>query len=104
MIDESTQQIGGWIGAIGVALFTMQKIWRAARREQVETHRDTAEINMMALLREQAAVANERADRAFAERNNAMEELGRLRGEVATLRAMCLRMESEIDELRRRGR
>ena len=61
------------------------KAWRNHKRNTVENAMDSAEIGMLDRYRAERDQALERADRAYAERNTAIEEMYQLRERVRNL-------------------
>lgn len=94
--------LGGWMGWIAAAAVSgvmfFRRIWHVdlvsgansrAAVDAIQRLYDLldAERRDKALLQAQLADANVRADRAYAERNEAIRELGEIKAELAALRA-----------------
>lgn len=90
-------------GLTGVAVFGVY-VWRAfARRfsrDGVETAKDRAEVDIIAVLREQALADRVRAEKAETQRNDAIVEVGKLQGQVAILSARLEDISKELHETR----
>jgi hypothetical protein len=82
--DPST--IGGILGVVlANALIALIGIRKALNSVAIDTAHVSAEVNLLAVLQEQAAVATGRAEKAEKERNDALVEVGKLQGQIAAL-------------------
>lgn len=97
MIDDETtkQVVGGTAGTLFLA-WVVRGFIRIVSRDRVEGHKDRAEIDFITTLREENRIMRERVDMAFKERNAAMEETAKLRGEVALLRRDLEQLEAQL--------
>lgn len=97
---ESGKTVGGIItaiaAAIGVGFRYRGWILRKSSGDGIVIATNAAEGTILQRALDQAERERKRADEAFAERNKAVEELGRLRGEVEYLRAQVAAMREEI--------
>ncbi len=108
MIDpdavDTAKVVGGIIGSvlagIGIALRWRGWIVRKSSEDGVAIATDAAESTILQRALNQAERERLRADEAFAERNAAVEELGRLRGEVEYLRAQIVSMQADMAVMR----
>lgn len=86
-------------GLSGLAVFSVY-IWRIFTRrfsrDGVETAKDRAEVDIIAVLREQARIDRDRAEKAEFERNDAFLRVGELQGQIAVLN---MRLEYVVGEL-----
>lgn len=99
---QTPGEVGGILAGLAGVLVLIQRVWRAFRSERVGTHRDNAEINILAELRQQNRELREAANRAYAERNQSMEELGSLRAQVEALERTIADLRRHIEALERR--
>lgn len=99
---------GGTGGALGfIAAAVSGAIWfirRAWRNDKVEGAQTQAEIDIIARLSEQldkanarAALAEQRADLAYKERNDAYQAIGKLEAKIAALEMQVQMMRERID-------
>lgn len=102
-IEPEAQTIIGGLGVLGGTILALQALWRKFRRERVEGHKDNAEINILRVLENQIATLllqnaelTRRADEAFHQRNEAMQDLGRLRGRVEHLERVLINLGHSI--------
>jgi uncharacterized coiled-coil DUF342 family protein len=78
----------------------MRALLRRLQRDWRERRGEVAEISILESWKTEAREQRERADKAYVERNAAMQELGGLRAQVALLQAMVEELRSEVARLR----
>jgi chromosome segregation ATPase len=95
---------GQWGSAAGAAIVGVFGGFRYARRglsrDNVETARDRAEINILKELQEQAKSAQTRAEVAEKERTEALIEVGKLQGQIVVLSERMTVMATELERTR----
>lgn len=99
-----TAKIVGWtLASVITALWGRSKVKRMWSQDRVETASDDDEIDLLARIqaerrewREREAELINRADRAFKERNDAVEKLGSLSREVEILTNHVEKLENRI--------
>lgn len=106
--DESAKIVGGASGALVLA-WVVRLFIRIYSSDRVQGHRERAEIDIIAALREETALLREhvrierdRADAAEKDRNIAIEQTAQLRGEVASLKRDLAELEAQINVCKRR--
>ena len=103
LTDGALAQIFGGTSALFILAWLARMFWRRVGRDVVDGAKDRAEIDIIMVLRQENQLLRERADIAFKERNDAMMELGALRGEVTMLRAHVNALESRVEQLIKRA-
>lgn len=99
-VGLETSKLAAWLGtAIGIFVtgaLTMRK-WLS--RDAASRAEDGANIAFLQTLMEQLKEANERADRFARERNEAIEQIGDLKAQVAALQLTVEHMQSQIERM-----
>ncbi|GLC97851.1 hypothetical protein Tamer19_72600 [Cupriavidus sp. TA19] len=93
--------LGFIVAAIGGAIWFIRSAWR---KDRVEGAQSQAEIDIIARLSEQldkanarAALAEQRADLAYKERNEAYQAIGKLEAEISALKMQVQMMRERFD-------
>lgn len=97
VVDEETgKAIGAGVASFVAALWARSFFKRRYARDARETAFDQGEVDLLTRLQAENKLLRERADEAFAERNQAMIELGSLRQKVADLTVHIQRLETQV--------
>lgn len=110
LIDEAvTKIVASLAGLLGSGWFLRHMMMRWNSRMRVMGARDAAEVDVIAVLRSENESLRAGIDKAYTERNAALEreaatmsQMGSLRTEVGHLQATVGRLEKEIATLSRR--
>lgn len=93
--------LGFIVAAVSGAIWFIRKAWRS---DKVEGAQSQAEIDIIARLSEQldkanarADLAEQRADRAYGERNEALTAIGELKATIARLTAEVQMLKERLD-------
>lgn len=91
-----------WVGWATALIIGLAIAVRKAVGEWAKSRGDVLGIDAAESWKAEAKLQRERADRAFEERNNVQEELGRLRAECQYLKRIVETLEAEVDYLKAR--
>lgn len=91
-----------WVGWATAALIAVAIAIRKAVGEYAKSRGDILGIDAAESWKAEAKTQRERADRAFEERNKALEELGSFRVEVQYLKRMVDTLERQVKHLESR--
>ena len=99
--DFTSTKVGGATAALFGIAWALRFFFRRVIKDWRESRDDFAEVAAVSTWREEAALQRARADKAYEERNAAVQELGALRAEVLFLRETVEQLKSEVAQLRR---
>lgn len=97
-VSVASSSVAGWIGAgIATIIAAAVGLRRWLSGDAAARAGDRAEIGFLETLMDQLAKANERADRFAKERNEAIEQIGELKAQIAALQLTVNHMQRQID-------
>src|SRR6185369_1258199 len=99
--DFTSTKVGGATAGLLAVAWALRLFFRRIVKDWRESKGDFAEVAAVETWREEAAMQRARADKAYEERNAAVQELGALRAEVLFLRETVEQLKSEVAQLRR---
>jgi len=98
--DFTSTKVGGATAALFAIAWGLRVFFRRVIRDWKDSKDDFAEVAAVSTWREEASQQRARADKAFEERNKAIEELGGLRAKVEMLTGFVEDLRKEVAQLR----
>lgn len=90
--------IGSLLGNLGLGWQLFRHVRRSNSSDKLAVNRDTYEDSLLRALQEQSRLDRERADRAEHERNQAIIEVGQLKGQVQAFSLQLQVVQKQLED------
>lgn len=99
-VGLDSSKLAGWIGAtLAAVVAAALGLRRWLSGDASGRAEDSANIQFLSTLMSQLELANERADRFARERNEAIEQIGELKSQIAALRITVDHMQTQLTQM-----